>query len=196
MIESCRPCAAHPFQEIVMRDAHRSLAPLVPESSGDVCPRRLDRRAFLRDTALAVAAALAATGMAPGEAFAAQVSALVPVTATPRTRTYSIPASDGVQVDAADAVVLARWQGVLYAFSVECPHRGADLQWRPDEQRLFCPKHKSRYAPNGSHVSGRATRDLDRYSLKRTGANVVLALDQKLESQRDAAAWQSAPLKL
>lgn len=167
-----------------------------PETASHSCARRLDRRAFLRDTALAVAAALATTALAPGEAFAETVSAMTPLAAVGRSRTYPIPAADGVQVDLADSVVLARWQGVLYAFSLECPHRGASLRWNAGEQRFFCPKHKARFTPNGAHASGRQTRALDRFALKRSAGNVVIALDQVLEEQAHAAAWAAAPLKV
>lgn len=180
-----------------MRPTNSALPTVEPSATEAMtCPRRMDRRAFLRDTALAVAAALMATALAPTEGFAESVSAMVPLSANGRTRTYPIPVADGVQVDLTDSVVLARWQGVLYAFSLECPHRGANLQWREGEQRLYCPKHKARFTANGAHASGRQTRDLDRFALTRTGSQVVVVLDQRLSSDTDAAAWRAAPLRL
>jgi nitrite reductase/ring-hydroxylating ferredoxin subunit len=166
-----------------------------PEAAAP-CGRRLDRRAFLHDTALAVTAALAATTLAPEAAFAHAVSAITPLAAVGRTRTYAIPATDGVQVDLADSVVLARWQGVLYAFSMDCPHRGATLRWNAGDQQFFCPKHKARFSTTGAHVSGRQTHALDRFALQRSGGNVVVVLDAVLEEIRDAAAWKSAPIRL
>ncbi len=154
----------------------------------------LDRRLFLRRAAVAVGAALMLDGLAAGDALAESVRAMTPVTKGARTRTYAIPAVDGVSVDAADGIALARWKGKLYAFSLECPHKGADLQWREGEQQLYCPKHKARFSPDGAHVSGRMTRDLDRFGLVRQGPNVVLALDQRLSST--AAGWTAAVLTL
>ncbi len=152
----------------------------------------LDRRLFLRRAAVAVGSALMLDGLVAGDALADSVRAITPVATGPRTRTYTIPATDGVSVDAADGVALARWKGTLYAFSLECPHKGADLQWREGAQQLYCPKHKARFSPDGAHVSGRMTRDLDRFSLVRQGPNVVLALDQRLTST--SVGWQSAAL--
>ncbi len=172
-----------------------SLPAFTPEAAAP-CGRRLDRRAFLQDTALIVAAALVGTALAPDSALGSTASAMSPIAAVGRTRTYSIPATDGVQVDMADSVVLARWQGVLYAFSLDCPHRGATLRWNAGEQQFFCPKHKARFSTTGSHVSGRQTHALDRFALQRSGGNVVVVLDSVLEEVRDAAAWGSAPLRL
>ena len=159
-----------------------------------VCGARLDRRAFLQRTGLAIAAALVASGITPAEGFAGAVSELIPEARAGRTRTYGIPATDGVFVDAADSVVLARWQGRVYAFSIECPHRGARLQWRANEGVMYCPKHKARFSPDGAHVSGRRTGPLDRFGLRRVSGSVVIALDQVLTADQDAAAWAAAVL--
>lgn len=159
-----------------------------------VCGARLDRRAFLHRTGLAIAAAMVATGLTPGEGFASAVSELTPLSRTARTRTYPIPATDGVFVDVPDSVVLARWQGKIYAFSIECPHRGAKLQWHAAEGMIYCPKHKARFSPNGDHVSGRRTGPLDRFALRRAGSTTVIALDQVLTADQDAAAWAAAVL--
>ena len=154
----------------------------------------LDRRLFLQHAAVAVGAALVLDGLIAGEALADTARAMTPLSTTSRTRTYAIPATDGVFVDAADGVALARWKGKLYAFSLECPHRGADLQWRESEKQLYCPKHKARFSPDGAHVSGRMTRALDRFGLVRQGPDVVIALDQRLRST--AAGWGGALLRL
>ena len=154
----------------------------------------LDRRLFLQRAAVAVGAALMLDALTASDALADTVRAITPLFTKNRTRTYAIPATDGVFVDAADGVALARWKGKLYAFSLECPHKGADLQWRESEKRLYCPKHKARFSPDGAHVSGRMTRELDRYGLVRQGPYVVLALDQRLSST--AAGWGGAVVTL
>ena len=38
--------------------------------------------------------------------------------------------------------------------------------WHAAESRVYCPKHKVRFRPDGMHDSGRATRSLDRYDLR------------------------------
>ncbi len=160
------------------------------------CPRQLDRRSFLRDMALAVAAALVANGVSPDSAFAEGLSLIEPVIVQGAERVYAIPTADGVFIDEAQRLVLARWHGMLYAMSVACPHKREPLEWRANEGRLYCPKHKVRWSPEGARVSGRNTRDLDRYALRREGGRVVIALDRVLASDRNAAEWAAATLVL
>jgi Rieske Fe-S protein len=165
-----------------------------PTRSDHACPRSLDRRAFLRDTALAAAAALVAAGLAPTAAFAESVAAISPISVTAKERLYAIPASDGVTVDEAESVVFARWQGKLFAFSIKCPHRGEIVEWHASERQMYCPKHKARWTPGGDWVSGRQTRDLDRYALRRDGGRVAITVDQPLRADLHADAWAAAAL--
>jgi nitrite reductase/ring-hydroxylating ferredoxin subunit len=111
-------------------------------------------------------------------------------------RSYTIPAADGVYVDAATDVILARWQNQVYAFSIACPHRGATLEWRPAENRVFCPKHKARFRPDGAHDSGRQSRDLDRFDIRRAGEQVIVDLDGLRRADTDSAAWLSAVVRV
>ena len=161
------------------------------------CPvAEVSRRAFLRNAALAAAATMAAIGLAPGTALAEAVHAVVPLGAAGAQRAYRIPAADGVFIDADSEVILVRWQGLGYAFSLACPHRGARLEWHADEGRVFCPKHKARFRPDGAHDSGRRTRNLDRYDIRRQGATLVVALDQVRRADVDPAAWAAAVVSL
>ena len=179
------------------RSTTHSLVPIQTDDAVEhACPRRLDRRGFLRDTAMAVAGALIANGLASQAAFAERVAVITPLSTGARTRTYAIPAGDGVFVDEADGVVLARLQGKLFAFSIECPHKGARLQWLEGSKLLYCPKHKARFSADGAHVSGRQTRDLDRFAMRRVGANAVTVLDQVLDADQDASAWSAAVLSV
>ena len=167
------------------------------EQACDGCPIVHSRRAFLRDAAAAAAAAIAVLSIAsPAMAFAESVREIEPTAARRLERTYAIPATDGVSIDAANSVLLARWEKRLYAFSLKCPHKGARLEWRSSEARVFCPKHKARFLADGSHVSGRGKRDLDRYALRRTDGGVVVDLGQLFRQDREPAAWQRATLAL
>ena len=152
----------------------------------------MGRRIFLQRAGLAAAAALAALGAVRSTAFAAAVSAIEPSRARGSARSYDIPATDGVYVDAANDVILARWQSQMYAFSLKCPHRGATLEWRQAETRVFCPKHKARFRPDGAHDSGRESRDLDRFDIHRAGAGVTVDLARILRADNDSAAWRAA----
>ncbi len=167
-----------------------------PATRRSSCIHQLDRRTFLQRAALGAVAALVAEGFAPSFALAEHVAQLTPIGAVGTARTYDIPAQDGVFVDVAGEVALARSGGRLFAFSLACPHRGATLQWKTGEQRFFCPKHKARFTTDGAHASGRATADLDRFALQRAGAQVIVALDQPLEAKSDPAAWAVAVLVL
>ncbi|NUO62599.1 MAG: Rieske (2Fe-2S) protein [Gemmatimonadaceae bacterium] len=164
------------------------------------CPvAEMGRRAFLRNAALAAAATMAAIGLAPGSAFAEAVRAVTPLSAAGAggtDRVYRIPSADSVSIDRGNDVILVRWQGVAYAFSLKCPHRGTRLEWHADESRVFCPKHKARFRPDGAHDSGRRTRNLDRYAIRREGATLVVALDRVYRADADAAAWTGATVSV
>ena len=164
------------------------------------CPVATSRRTFLRDAALAAAAAIAAVSIGkPAPAFAETVSEIEP-TIAPSARmlesAYAIPAGDGVSIDVANEVILARCENRVYAFSLRCPHKGARLEWRKAEQRVYCPKHKARFLTDGSHVSGRGSRDLDRFGIRRSAEGIVVDLRRAFRADTDRDAWTRAVLSL
>ena len=158
------------------------------------------RRAFLRDIGLAVGAVLAAGAIGPTLALAESVSEIAPSRSGAgggRTRTYAVPAGNSISVDAGNDVILARWDNRVYAFSLRCPHRGTRLEWLDDERRVYCPKHKARFRPDGSHESGRRTRDLDRYSISRQGqSSIAVDLSALHRANEEPEAWESAVVVL
>ncbi len=109
---------------------------------------------------------------------------------------YPIPAADSVAIDADNQVILVRWDGKVYAFNLSCPHQNTALRWQEDEKRFQCPKHKSRYEPNGTFISGRATRGMDRLAIRREGAGVVVDLDTMYKQDEDRAGWEGAVVTL
>jgi nitrite reductase/ring-hydroxylating ferredoxin subunit len=121
---------------------------------------------------------------------------LRPLGTSGNVRSYAIPASDTILVDEANDLILARWDNRLYAFSLKCPHRGARLEWRAGEKRIFCPKHKARFVVSGVHDSGRQSRDLDRYAITRNGGMATVDLAAVLRADQDAVAWRAAVLAL
>lgn len=169
--------------------------------TGDGCQEcpvaQASRRAFLRDVGRAAAAALALNALGtPAISLAESVTETSPVQQPGRSRIYEIPRGDSIAVDEANDVILARWQDRVYAFSLKCPHRGSRLEWRPAEQRVFCPKHKGRFRADGSHESGRGARDLDRYAVTREGSSVVVDLDTIRRADQDPEAWRAASIVL
>ena len=161
------------------------------------CPLTVDRRVFVRNAALAAIGVLAAGTVPP--ALAQAVRTVRPIgggAAGAGERLYEIPPTDGVSIDDANEVILVRWQNRAYAFSSRCTHRGARLQWHEGEGRVFCPKHKARFQPDGVHDSGRETRDLDRYDVSRRGGALVIDFGALRRADTDPVAWRAAVVQL
>lgn len=150
------------------------------------CPLQ-ERREFLRDVgALLVSALVAPLPIHFGHALAAAGD----------ERTYPIPDSDGATIDRENEVIVVRFEQKAYAFNLSCPHQRTALRWHPEDVQFQCPKHHSRYRPDGVFISGRATRGMDRFALRRDGGNLVVDLDQLFRQDRDAAAWGAAVVTL
>ena len=107
-------------------------------------------------------------------------------------RSYPIPASDSVNVDREEQVIVVRYQNHVFAFNLACPHQNAAVKWVASDQRFQCTKHDSRYKPDGEYTSGRATRNMDRFAIRKDGASVVIDLDRLFRSDEDAAGWAAA----
>ena len=154
------------------------------------------RREFLRESALVVAGALLGLGASHREAMALPVSLVRGVRGGPDHLTYPIPAEDGSQIDHDNGVILVRWQGHLYAFNLACPHQNTALKWLSEESRFQCPKHKSRYQPDGTFISGRATRGMDRFAITQEGSNILVDLNHLFNQEKDRAGWDAATLPI
>jgi nitrite reductase/ring-hydroxylating ferredoxin subunit len=141
-----------------------------------------DRSAFLRTTALAAfASVLGACAPLPASA---QVGAVSPSRTQGDTLYYSFPAQDGVLIDEANDVVITRVQHSVSAFSLACPHRSSvTLRWEAAEGKFLCPKHDGEFRQNGELVGGKPDRSMDRYAIRREGAN--LAVDTRTIYQED-----------
>jgi len=109
---------------------------------------------------------------------------------------YPIPQADGVTIDRTNQVILVRFQNSAYAFNLACPHENTALKWLPKDGRFQCPRHESKYQPNGTFMSGRATRNMDRLAIRREGNDLIVNLDAMWQSDRDAAAWAAATVSL
>lgn len=150
------------------------------------------RRLFLISAAQAAAAAL-------GIAMVPSLVRAMPLVddGQPRgERRYAIPAADGVSVDEDASLILARHAGSVYALSLACPHKRTAVRWQPGNGRFECPKHKSRYQPDGVFISGKATRSMDRFAIRRDGAFVVADTDRMFREDADTAAWRAAVVKV
>jgi Rieske Fe-S protein len=158
----------------------------------------MDRRDFLRDVGVVAAGALVALGASPSDASASAVAYVSPIGGSRETKAYAIPAGDGTQIDKANDTMITRWQGKVFVYSLACPHQNTVLRWRDKEGQFECPKHHSRFQADGVYIkdSGRATRGLDRFAVRKDGNNVVADLDKLHREDDDAAAWNAAFITL
>lgn len=159
------------------------------------CPISPTRREFVRNAAIGVAGVLATLGLSRSAA-ALPVSMINAITRLATNVTYAIPAADGVQIDKDNEVILVRWQNTVYAFNLSCPHQRTALRWNDSAKQFQCPKHKSKYTPSGSFISGRATRGMDRLAIKRQANSVVVDVDEMYQEDDNAAQWKAAMVKL
>ena len=152
------------------------------------------RRDFIRDAGAAAVSILIALGATPARAAAAPIEFVAALGGSKDEKSYAIPVKDGTQIDKDNATMITRWQGKVYVFSLACPHQNTMLRWSDKDNEFQCPKHHSRFEPNGAYIadSGRATRGLDRFAVRKDGNNVVVNLDSLWQQDEDEAAWNAA----
>ncbi|MEX2152961.1 MAG: Rieske (2Fe-2S) protein [Gemmatimonadaceae bacterium] len=151
----------------------------------------VERREFLRDTISRVLLAAGALALGSSRVSALTV-AFARGTGSRTDKTYSLPAADGVVIDKDESVIIARFDGRAYAFSLACPHQNTAIRWEAKNRRFQCPKHKSRYRPDGAFIEGRATRGLDRFEVRRDGDNLIVNLDAMYREDKNPTQWASA----
>jgi Rieske Fe-S protein len=162
------------------------------QASCERCPVAIGRREFMRGLmagVVSVSGLTRALGALPRSA----------VESTGRVGTlcsYPIPAADGVQIDHHNEVILVRWENMIYAFNLSCPHQNTALRWIASDHEFQCPKHHSQYKPDGEFISGRATRGMDRFTIQRQGETVVVDVDQMIKQSEDAAAWNATAVRI
>jgi Rieske Fe-S protein len=89
-------------------------------------------------------------------------------------------------------VILVRFQQKVYAFNLACPHENTALRWRQGDGRFQCPRHESQYQPDGTFITGRATRNMDRFAVKVAGGSLVVDLNRLFRSDQQAQDWAAA----
>lgn len=111
-------------------------------------------------------------------------------------KSYPIPPEDAVNIDRAAQIIIVRHAGHVYAFALACPHENASVKWVAKENRFQCTRHDSRYTADGEHTEGRATRNLDRYPVRKDGNTVVVATDRVYHSDQNPTAWAAAAVEV
>ena len=179
-----------------MSSAKRPGAPESGHADGTTectsCPLVSTRREFLASAIIAAAAAMATLGVARSAFAEGVVSRAHTLRAVGALHSYAIPEADGVHIDHDNDVILVRWEHQVYAFNLSCPHQNSALRWNESDHRFQCPKHKSKYRPDGQFIEGRATRGMDRLAVRRDGSSIVVDLDRMIKQDVDPAGWSAA----
>ena len=145
-----------------------------------------DRREFLHAGGCA-ALMLATAGLSPAGAVAWIAGAQAD-----GARRDPMPAVDGVSVDRDAQVILVRVQNEVVALALACPHQNAAVKWLASDHRFQCTRHDSKYQPDGTYTSGRATRNLDRFPIRKDGGSVLVDITRVYQSDKDPAGWRAA----
>lgn len=161
----------------------------MPDCSGDC---RSSRREFLVRATGALAAALATLPLTSREAAALPMALGSALRRRGAMVTYAIPAGDGATIDRDNEVILVRWKNAVYAFNLSCPHQNTALRWLQADGRFQCPKHKSKYQPDGTFMSGRATRNMDRFAVRKEAGKLVVNVAKLYESDKQRVLWDEA----
>lgn len=165
------------------------------ETGGCRCDRH-ERRAFLRDGAEVVGGVLLALGLGHDPALAFPVRFASGAASSNDQRAYPLPASDGATIDRDNQVIVARVENRAYAFLLSCPHQNTALRWLPADRRFQCPRHESKYKPDGEFIEGRATRNMDRFAIRREGNNLLVDFSRWFQSDTQKAEWAGAFVQL
>ena len=160
------------------------------------CDGATSRRRALGRMSAAALAAMVGVELWPGRAAAVPVTEGAGAPAGPAESAYPVPAADGVTIDREAQVILVRFQQHAYAFNLACPHENTALRWKERDGRFQCPRHESQYRPDGTFISGRATRNMDRFSVARQGDEVVVNVNAMHKNDVDPSGWSASLLVL
>ncbi len=158
--------------------------------------KECSRRDFLSKSSCAVFAALVASGISAAKAMSLPIDMTSAEAAQGSEHSYPLPSVDGVSIDEDNQVILVRSENHIYAFALACPHQNTALLWRPQDHRFQCPRHQAKYQPDGTFISGHATRNMDRFALRLEGQKIVVDFSKLYRSDQQKAEWNSAVLAL
>ncbi len=144
----------------------------------------------------AVVAAMVGVPLLAETAECVPVSEATGTQTAPDERTYPLPASDGVTIDHDTQVIIVRFQQHAYAFNLACPHENTALRWKQALGHFQCPRHHSQYRPDGTFISGRATRNMDRFAVRLSPAGLVVDLNRLFRSDQQQQEWSAATVAL
>jgi Rieske Fe-S protein len=144
----------------------------------------------------ALVAAMAGVELWPETAAAVPVLEAGGTQTGPSEYSYPLPAADGVTIDRDAQLILVRFQQRVYVFNLACPHENTALRWKAQSGHFQCPRHESQYQPDGTFISGRATRNMDRFGLTRAGDSLRVDLNRFFRSDQQPAEWAAAAVAI
>jgi len=74
-----------------------------------------------------------------------------------------------------DKVIVVNNGGTLSAVSAVCTHLGCLVQWKPDEDLIYCACHGARYKSNGEIISGPQPLPLAPFNVRVDGDDLVIS---------------------
>jgi len=160
------------------------------------CGGATTRRGALGRISAAAVATMAGVALRPDTALSVPVAEAAGTQTGPDEHRYPLPAADGVTIDRDTQVIVVRFQQKVYAFNLACPHENTALRWRQRDGRFQCPRHESQYQPDGTFIQGRATRNMDRFAVKRAGESLVVDLSRLFRSDAQAQDWSAAAVSV
>jgi nitrite reductase/ring-hydroxylating ferredoxin subunit len=160
------------------------------------CGNPWSRRHALGSMSAALLAAMAGVELSADTAVAVPLLEVTGAQVGPAEYTFAVPPADGVNIDREAQVILVRFQQHAYAFNLACPHENTALRWKQREGRFQCPRHESQYQPDGTFISGRATRNMDRFSVRLAGERLTVDLNRLFRSDRQPQDWATAAVSL
>jgi Rieske Fe-S protein len=111
------------------------------------------------------------------------------LTVVPQNGEFRIPAARGAEVIAGLAtlavavegrvskVLLFRGpDGAVAALDMRCTHKGCDVAWDVEHERIACPCHGSKFAATGDVLEGPAERPLRAHAARVDGGEIVVAV--------------------
>ncbi|MFM8781256.1 MAG: ubiquinol-cytochrome c reductase iron-sulfur subunit, partial [Gemmatimonadota bacterium] len=102
--------------------------------------------------------------------------------------------AEGAPIARANKVILSRYLGMVYALARVCPHKGTMVVWQPEQNRLYCPKHKSTFTANGTKIQGKSPRSMDRYAIRLEEGKLVVDTAKVIEG--DGTNWATTGVKV
>ena len=179
-----------------MSETNQAQADASRSANCDGCVDCQSRRSVLGQMSAAALAVIAGVELWPGTAHAVPVSEARGAKISPTERSYPLPAADSVAIDRDEQVIVVRFQKHAFVFNLACPHENTALRWKESLGHFQCPRHGSEYQPDGAFISGRATRNMDRFAVRRSGDTVVADLNRLYRSDQQTQDWASAVLAL